>query len=89
MAQPIKDRFTLALAQLNPVAGDIAGNVERARGARARAFMEGRGFTTPHDVKSVGLEILRHRVIPTYEAEAEGVSSEDVIRDVFDTVPVP
>jgi MoxR-like ATPase len=64
-------------------------SIALVRAARARAFMEGRGYVTPHDVKAVGLEVLRHRVIPTYEAEAEGVSSEDVIRDVFDTIPVP
>jgi MoxR-like ATPase len=44
---------------------------------------------TPQDVKSVGYAVLRHRVITTYEAEAEGVTSEDVLRKVFDTVPVP
>jgi MoxR-like ATPase len=59
------------------------------RASRARAFLEGRGFVTPQDVKSVGYAVLRHRVITTYEAEAEGVTSEDVLRKVFDTVPVP
>ncbi len=57
--------------------------------ARARAFLEGRGFVTPQDVKSIGLSVLRHRVITTYEAEAEGLGSEDVIRKAFDHVPVP
>jgi MoxR-like ATPase len=59
------------------------------RAARARAFLEGRGFVTPHDVKSVGFDVLRHRVTTTYEAEAEGLTSADVIRSVFDTVRVP
>jgi MoxR-like ATPase len=59
------------------------------RAARARAFLEGRGFVTPHDVKSVGMDVLRHRVITTYEAEAEGATSVSVIQKVFDTVPVP
>ncbi len=57
--------------------------------ARARAFLDGRGFVLPHDVKAVGLDVLRHRVITTYEAEAEGLTSEHVIRRVFDNVPVP
>jgi MoxR-like ATPase len=57
--------------------------------AKARAFLDGRGFVTPADVKAVGLDVLRHRVITTYEAESEGVSSEQVIQRVFDTVPVP
>jgi len=59
------------------------------RAARARALLEGRGYVTPHDVKSVGFDVLRHRVITTYEAEAEGLTSVDVIRTVFDTVRVP
>ncbi len=59
------------------------------RAARARAFLEGRGFVTPHDVKSVGMDVLRHRVITTYEAEAEGATSVSVIQKIFDTVPVP
>ena len=59
------------------------------RAARARAFLAGRGFVTPQDVKAVGYGVMRHRVLTTYEAEAEGVGSEDVLRQVFDTVPVP
>ncbi len=57
--------------------------------ARAQAFLAGRGFVTPEDVKQVGIAVLRHRVITTFEAEAEGVRAEDVVRRVFDTVPVP
>jgi MoxR-like ATPase len=57
--------------------------------SRARAFLEGRSYVTPHDVKSVGMDVLRHRVITTYEAEAEGLTSVDLIQTVFDTVPVP
>ena len=57
--------------------------------ARARAFLEGRGFVTPQDVKAVGMAVLRHRVITTYEAEAEEVTSEDILQQIFDHVPVP
>jgi MoxR-like ATPase len=64
-------------------------SIALVRAARAHAFLEGRGFVTPHDVKAIGMEVLRHRVITTYEAEAEGIGSEDVIRDVFDTIRVP
>ena len=64
-------------------------SIALVRAARARALLAGRGYVTPHDIKSVGLEVLRHRVITTYEAEAEGLTSESVIQDVFDTVPVP
>jgi MoxR-like ATPase len=64
-------------------------SIALVRAARARAFLDGRGFTTPHDVKAVGLDVLRHRVITTYEAEAEGLTSADVVRKVFDAVKVP
>ena len=60
-----------------------------ARTSRARAFLEGRGFVTPQDVKAVGTMVLRHRVLTTYEAEAEGTTSEQVLQTVFDTVRVP
>ena len=57
--------------------------------ARAAAFLAGRGYVTPGDIKRVAHEVLRHRVVPTYEAEAEGIDSEELLRTIFDTVPVP
>jgi MoxR-like ATPase len=57
--------------------------------SRAHAFLQGRHFVTPQDVKNVALDVLRHRVIVSYEAEAENVTSEDVIRKILDTLPVP
>ena len=57
--------------------------------ARARAFLEGRGYVTPQDVKSVGADVLRHRIIISYEAEAEEVTSEMIIAKVFAGLPVP
>jgi len=62
-------------------------NLERA--ARVNALMQGRTFVTPQDVKDVGLDVLRHRVLPTYEAEAEGVKSEQLVQRIFDRVDVP
>jgi MoxR-like ATPase len=64
-------------------------SIALTQAARAHAFLRGRGYVTPHDVKSVGMDVLRHRVITTYEAEAEGVTSMHVIQKVFDQVPVP
>jgi MoxR-like ATPase len=57
--------------------------------AKAHAFIKGRGFVTPQDVKSIGMDVLRHRVILTYEAEAEEMTSEDIIQKIFDTIEVP
>ena len=60
-----------------------------AVGARANAFLNHRGFVTPEDVRVVGPDILRHRIILTYEAEAENTTTDDVIRKIFDAVEVP
>jgi MoxR-like ATPase len=57
--------------------------------ARAKAFISGRGYVTPQDVKSVGPDVLRHRIIVSYEAEAEEVNSEQVIERIFANLPVP
>jgi MoxR-like ATPase len=65
------------------------GTIALTQAARASAFLDGRGFVTPQDVKSVAMDVLRHRVLTTYEAEAEGLTSIDVIRRLLDTVPVP
>lgn len=58
-------------------------------GAKAHALLQGRGYVTPQDVKSIGHDILRHRIIVTYEAEAEDIDADAVVKSVFDGVPVP
>jgi len=60
-----------------------------ALAARAHAFLRHRGYVTPEDVKAVGADVLRHRVVLTYEAEAEQVTAEQVVRRVFEVVEVP
>ena len=57
--------------------------------AKAYAFIRGRGYVTPQDVKSIGMDVLRHRVAITYEAEAEEMTSETVVQKIFDELPVP
>ena len=57
--------------------------------SKANAFLEGRGYVTPQDVKSIGLDVLRHRVVITYEAEAEELTSDDLVQRIFDHVEVP
>ena len=57
--------------------------------ARAHAFLRHRGYVTPEDIKAIGVDVLRHRVILTYEAEAEEVTSETVVRKLFERVEVP
>jgi MoxR-like ATPase len=80
----LKDLKPLILYGVSP-----RGTIMLTQAARARAFLQGRGYVTPHDIKSVAMDVLRHRVITTYEAEAEGITSEQVIQKLLDTVAVP
>ncbi len=57
--------------------------------AKAHAFLQGRGYVTPEDIKAIGRDVLRHRVIVTYEAEAEEKTSDDIIKIIFDEIEVP
>ncbi len=57
--------------------------------AKAHAFLRGRGYITPEDIKAVGPDVLRHRIIVTYEAEAEEKSADDLVKQIFDTIEVP
>jgi glycosyltransferase involved in cell wall biosynthesis len=57
--------------------------------ARAHAFLRHRAYVTPDDIKAISLDVLRHRVMVTYEAEAEEVTSEDIVRRIFEYLPVP
>ena len=59
------------------------------RVAKAYAFMQGRGYVVPHDIKTIGFDILRHRILLTYEAEAENITPDDVLKKIFDTIEVP
>ncbi len=60
-----------------------------ARAAKGHALLSGRGFVTADDIKSVSFDVLRHRIMLSYEAEAEGVTSEDIITQIFNTILVP
>lgn len=59
------------------------------RAAKAYAFLQRRGYVVPHDIKSIGMDVLRHRIILTYEAEAENATSDDLLKSLFDTIEVP
>ncbi len=63
--------------------------INLARAAKARAFTEHRGYITPEDIRYIGADVLRHRIILTYEAEAEELTSEDVIQRLFEVIEVP
>ncbi len=57
--------------------------------AKAYAFLNGRGFVTPEDIKAIGLDVLRHRVLLSYEAEAEDITADRIVKQIFDAVDVP
>jgi MoxR-like ATPase len=60
-----------------------------AKSSRAHAFIRHRGFVTPEDVKAIAYDMLRHRIIPTFEADAEGIGSEQIIQSILESVEVP
>jgi MoxR-like ATPase len=77
------------LKTLLAVGGSPRASISLIRAAKANAFLRGRGYVTADDVKAVAYNVLRHRFILTYEAEAEGVKSDDIIRDILGKVEVP
>ncbi len=81
--------YNLALDEFIEYGASPRATIFLTLAAKAHAFLKGRGFVTPQDVKSIGMDVLRHRVIITYEAEAEEISAEDLVQKIFDTVEVP
>jgi MoxR-like ATPase len=64
-------------------------SISMTRAARAYAFLQGRGYVIPQDIKSIGLDVLRHRILLSYEAEAEDLTTDDIILKIFENVEVP
>ncbi|MDP6581388.1 MAG: AAA family ATPase [Vicinamibacterales bacterium] len=77
------------LADLIAFGASPRATINLARAARAHAFLRRRGYVTPEDVRSIGLDVLRHRVLLTYEAEAEEVTADDVVNRVLNSIEVP
>ena len=81
--------YNLDLEQFIEYGASPRATINLTLAAKAHAFLKGRGFVTPQDVKSIGMDVLRHRIIITYEAEAEEIRPEDIINKIFDNVEVP
>ncbi len=81
--------YKLDLANFISYGASPRATIYLAVAAKAHAFIQQRGYVTPQDVKSVGPDVLRHRVIVSYEAEAEDKTSEDIIKTIFDNIEVP
>jgi MoxR-like ATPase len=84
------DEYRLpALKPLIQCGASPRASINLCLAARASAFLAGRGYVTPQDVKDIAFEVLRHRIILTYEAEAEEMTSDDIVRKILESVPVP
>jgi len=83
------DEYNLDLKRYIEYGASPRATIYLTLASKAYAFTQGRGYVTPQDVKSIGMDVLRHRVIITYEAEAEDLTSEDVVQRIFDEVEVP
>ncbi len=81
--------YNLDLKDLIQMGASPRATIALTLAAKAHAFLRGRGYVTPQDVKSIGMDVLRHRVTVTYEAEAEDKTSESIIQKIFDELPVP
>jgi len=77
------------LKPLISVGASPRASIMLTRAAKAHAFIRGRGYVTPDDVKQIGMDVLRHRVLVTYEAEAEEMTSEHIVKAIFDQIEVP
>jgi MoxR-like ATPase len=82
-------RFGLELGAYVEYGASPRATIHLALAAKAHALIQGRMHVTPHDVKSIGMDVLRHRVLTTYEAEAAGLTAEDLVRQILDGLPVP
>ena len=84
------DKYKLKdLEGLIEYGGSPRASISLVLAAKARAFLEHRGYVTPEDVRYIGADVLRHRIIVSYEAEAEEITSEDIIHRLFETVEIP
>jgi len=81
--------FGLNMKHLIEYGASPRATIYLQQAAKAQAFLQGEGNVFPNDVKQVAMDVLRHRIIVTYEAEAENMTSEDIIHKILDTVPVP
>jgi len=89
MATRNPDEYGLKLKDLIAYGASPRATIYLNLAGKAHAFLRGRGYVTPEDVKSIGMDVLRHRIIVTYEAEAEEVTSEHIVKQVFDHIEVP
>jgi MoxR-like ATPase len=89
LATRAPEDFNLQLSQYIQFGASPRATISLTLAAKAWALMQGRAYVIPQDIKEIGMDVLRHRVIPSYEAEAEEITSEALITSIFEAVPVP
>ncbi|WP_449243530.1 AAA family ATPase [Bremerella alba] len=89
MATRTPEAYGLQLGELIQFGGSPRATIYLTMAAKANAFLAGRGYVTPQDVKDIALDVLRHRVMITYEAEAEDRTSESIVNEILDHIPTP
>ncbi|GDY23658.1 ATPase AAA [Verrucomicrobiota bacterium] len=83
------DRYKIKIKDYIQLGASPRATIALALAGKAYAFLQGRGYVTPQDIKTIGMDVLRHRVAITYEAEAEEKTSETIIQKIFNELPVP
>ena len=81
--------FGLEIGQYIQFGASPRATINLTLAAKAWALMQGRDYVIPQDIKEIGMDVLRHRVIPSYEAEAEEITSESLVTSILEAVPVP
>jgi MoxR-like ATPase len=89
MATRTPESYGLPLGQMIQFGGSPRATISLALAAKATAFLAGRAFVTPQDVKEIAMDVLRHRVMITYEAEAEDRTSEGIVEQILNHIPTP
>ncbi|MEZ6081437.1 MAG: ATPase, partial [Pirellulaceae bacterium] len=89
MATRQPEAYGLNLGELIQFGGSPRATINLTLAAKANAFLAGRGYVTPADVKEIAMDVLRHRVMITYEAEAEDRTSESIVSEILKHVPTP
>ncbi len=89
MATRQPEAYGLSLSELIQFGGSPRATINLTLAAKANAFLAGRGYVTPADVKEIAMDVLRHRVVITYEAEAEERTSESIVSEILKHIPTP
>jgi MoxR-like ATPase len=81
--------YNLPLDELIQYGASPRATINLTLASKAHAFLQGRPYVTPQDIKAIAMDVLRHRIILSYEAEAEEKTSEDLIREILQVIPIP